>query len=193
MRKIIILMIGMFLFSFAFVSADSIGTFKLNQKMQITNYCSSADCAYANITSIQLPDGSFTYLNEAMTQTGNDFNYSYTPTQTGTYTFKTCSNPNAETLCESDTFDVTPNGAKSSLGFYILIFVLIVGLMVWGYSAEDYTPIFMGSFIMVLAGLYVLFYGLDGLKDPVYTWGIGIILLMIGGYLGIRAGVDQFN
>lgn len=192
-KKILFIFVCLFLFSLTIVSADSIGTFKVNRKMQITNYCSTSDCTYANLSSIQLPDGTLSYLNAEMTQNGYDFNYSYTPTQIGTYTFKTCSNPEGDSLCESDTFDVTGDGLKSSLGFYILVFILAAGLIIWGYSAEDYTPIMMGSFVLVLFGLYILFYGLAGLKDTVYTWGIGIITLMVGGYLGIRAGLEQLS
>ena len=108
------IILGMFLISL--VSATNIGTFQVNKPMQIVNYCSTGDCTYANLTSISLPDGTVQNINSAMTQNGQNFNYSYTPSQTGTYGFNTCSNPLGVIVCDSDTFEVTPNGKEFSTG-----------------------------------------------------------------------------
>jgi len=35
-----------------------------------------------------------------------------------------------------------------------------------------------------------MFNGIDGIKDPVYTWGLGIITLMLGAYFSIRASIE---
>ena len=85
------ILIGIFLISL--VGATNIGTFKQNQQMQITNYCSTGDCTYANLTTINLPNGKIDYINSAMTQDGQNFNYSYTPSILGNYIFNTCSDP----------------------------------------------------------------------------------------------------
>jgi len=120
----------MSMFLITLVSATNIGIFKQNTEMQITNFCSTGDCTYANLTSIILPSGTVNYINEFMTQTENDFNYTYTPTQIGTYTFKTCSNPEGASVCESDTFEVTYSGqiASSSQG---IIYIILFGVMLF--------------------------------------------------------------
>jgi hypothetical protein len=126
-KLLIILMMGIMMFGI--VSAESIGVFKQNQEMQITNYCSTADCTYANLTRIILPNSTIINVNEEMTQIGNDFNYSYTPTLIGTYSFNTCSNPSGESVCDSDTFEVTTsgtqlNGSKTALNLGLLFLML---------------------------------------------------------------------
>ncbi len=39
-------------------------------------------------------------------------------------------------------------------------------------------------------GLYILFFGLDGIRDPVYTWAIGIIILMLAAYISLRSAYE---
>ena len=130
------ILIGIFLISI--VGATNIGTFKQNQQMQITNYCSTGDCTYANLTTINLPNGKIDYINSAMTQDGQNFNYSYTPSILGNYIFNTCSDPSGVKVCDSDSFTATPNGEEFSvaksisyIGFLILtLFTLI--MTIWG-------------------------------------------------------------
>lgn len=113
------------------VSAESIGTFKQSDEMQITNYCSTADCTYANLTRIKLPNGTVQNLNAEMTQTGYNFNYSYTPDLIGTYYFTTCSNPTGENVCEEDSFEVTLTGKYSGINqsaVYIPLIILLFGI-----------------------------------------------------------------
>jgi len=78
MKKIFIfLILGMFLLNLGFVNAENIGTFKLNEEFEITNYCNSGDCSYMNLSSITYPNGTVFYINEQMTKTGQEFNYFY--------------------------------------------------------------------------------------------------------------------
>ena len=133
---VLVLVFGMFFISL--VGATNIGTFKQGQQIQITNYCSTGDCTYANLTTIDLPNGTINYINSAMTQNGQNFNYSYIPSILGNYIFNTCSDPNGVKICDSDSFTITQDGktfsvAKSIgyIGFLILtLFTLILTL--WG-------------------------------------------------------------
>jgi hypothetical protein len=129
-KKILILMIGIFIL-IPFITAESIGVFKQNQETQITNYCSTSDCTYANITRIILPNGTINTINEEMTQTGYNFNYSYTPTELGTYKFSSCSNPSGVNVCEEDRFEVTPTGSpQESIQLWTRIFLILFSLSV---------------------------------------------------------------
>lgn len=108
-------------------NTESIGTFKVNTEVQLTNFCSTANCTYANLTQIIYPNGTIQNMNDEMTKEGNTFNYSYTPTELGEYYFITCSNPNGIANCDKDSFKVTPEGYDLSSGLsLILIGVLVI-------------------------------------------------------------------
>lgn len=145
-KKIYPIFFLMLLVSLTFVSAqgfkldntESIGTFKVNTEVQLTNFCSTANCTYANLTQIIYPNGTIQNMNDEMTKEGNTFNYSYTPTELGEYYFITCSNPNGIANCDKDSFKVTPSGDYGTenskdkiiiniiliIFFFILIFLL---------------------------------------------------------------------
>ena len=191
-KKIIFtLMLGIFLFSFAFVSAGELGTFKKDKNSTLFQLCD--DCTYVILDSIELPTKKMLFLNETMYKNRNSFNYYYTFSDIGDGHYNVCGDKNGKHQCEAIPYKVTPSGISDTLGFYILILVIVTGLIIFGYKVEDYNLIILGSFGLILFGLYILFYGLAGMKDPVYTWGIGIIILMVGVYFGTRAGLEQLQ
>lgn len=194
MKKLVICSLILMSLFITMVSAENIGTFKLGTNVEITNYCASGTCTYVNLSSIKFPDSSMLYINQAMTKNGNNYNYTFNGTTAiGEYTFVTCGNPDGVLYCDSDTFTVTPNGFVNSPLFYIIFIVLAIGLIVLGYSVEDYWLIILGGFVAILFGLYIIIYGLAGMKDTVYTWGIGIIVIMVGAYFGIRAAMETLE
>lgn len=123
----LILLLSMFLMSFT--STASIGIVTQNQEMQITNFCSTADCTYANITNIKYPNGTVSNMNEEMTKENNNFYYDYTPNDLGIYDFITCSNPDGIELCEKDSFESTPNGKDFTTGNSIIYIGFIIILL----------------------------------------------------------------
>jgi len=109
------------------VSADFLGTFQVDREMQITNYCNYGICTYINLTSLEYPNGTIEYLNIAMTKNGQAYNYSFTPTELGTYTFVTCGDPNVD-ICDKDTFNVNFNGEDNSIPTMIILLIFFVSL-----------------------------------------------------------------
>lgn len=192
-KKILIFIALAFMLVLPMVAAENIGSYKQNQEMQITNYCSDGTCSYMNLSSITIPNGTKVNYNIEMTKNVQDFNYTYTPTLIGEYEFNTCGNPSGNVICDSDTFDVTPSGFVGTLGFYILILILSLGIMILGFSLSDGWIVIMGSFGFVLLGLFILLYGIDGMKDTAYTYGIGIITIMVGAYIGVRSAIEQMD
>jgi len=91
----------------------------------------------------------------------------------------------------TQSFEVTPTGFTGTLGFYILILILSFGIIIFGYVAQDGWVAILGAFGFILMGLFMLLFGIDGIKDSVYTYGISIITIMVGSYIGIRAAIDQ--
>lgn len=165
------------------VSAESIGKdFQPNIQMQITNFCSTGDCTYANLTSIILPDGTVSSINSLMTKDGTDFNYSYTPPQTGTYIVKTCSNPNGVRVCDSDTFSV----GGGILGFFILAYILFFGLVIYGIKIENEWWSLIGCFGLLIMGIYTSFNGIDVYKNSI-TQVISYATIAIGLGVGFEA------
>lgn len=90
-------------------------------------------------------------------------------------------------------FEVTPTGFSGTLGFYILLLILSLGIIILGYYVEDPWVIVLGSFGLVLFGLFILLYGVNGIKDIVYTYGFGIIVMMLGAYFGIKGSLENLN
>jgi len=165
-KKIYItLILGMFLISL--VAAESIGDFKQNEKMQITNYCKVASCTYMNLTSLTLPNNTILNINTLMTKDGQNFNYSYTPIELGTYTFNTCGNPGGELICDSDTFLVTPSGKSGAdnMVFFIVVILLLYGLSITGFLNENAIMAIFGGMALIFLGIYMIQNGIVIYRD----------------------------
>lgn len=90
-------------------------------------------------------------------------------------------------------FEITPTGFSGTLGFYILLLILSLGIIILGYYVEDPWVIVLGAFGLVLFGLFILLYGVNGIKDSYYTYGFAIITMMLGAYFGIKGALENVN
>ena len=126
------------MFMLTFVTADSIGDgYKVDEEMQVTNYCQAGTCTYMNLSSIEYPNGTIIYLNSAMTQNGQTFNYSFTPDQVGTYYFITCGDSTVA-ACDKDYFIVTYNGeVNNDVAIYIVLLIFMMSLIVGYYKLSE--------------------------------------------------------
>lgn len=114
------------------ISAEKIGTFPINEEMQITNYCRAGVCTFTTLDSLEFPNGTITYPNTNMTKNGQAYNYSFTPIALGTYTFTTCGDSIIE-VCDKDTFFVNFNGEDNSIGTMIILLIFFMSLFVGYY------------------------------------------------------------
>lgn len=127
-----------FIFLFVFVillssiSAISIGTYKIDEGMQITNYCGAGVCTYITLQSLEYPNGTIDYPNINMTKNGQAYNYSFTPEDFGTYSIVTCGDSTIN-VCDSDTFFVNFNGEENSIATMIILLLFFVGLFLGYY------------------------------------------------------------
>ena len=89
-------------------------------------------------------------------------------------------------------FDVTPAGIGIANGptFYWIIILLSLGVVIFGLLMKDATITILGSFGLYFFGLYTLFYGVAGVRDTIYTWGISIIVLGLAFYISVKAAHD---
>ena len=127
-----------------------------------------------------------------MTKTGQNFNFTFCNTTTiGDYTYTVAGDKGGVYSTEVIGFSVSPSGFAGTIGFYILILILSAGVIILGFSKDDPILVILGSFGLYFVGIYILFFGIDGMKDPVYTWGFGLIVLCIAFYLSVRSAWEM--
>lgn len=128
-KLIICLMLGVFLISMASASLDTLGTFKQNDCINISQTC--ATCTYVNISSIGNNEDSNLISNVAMTNFGNgEWKYEFCETEIiGRYDVKGIGDVSGVDSSFAVYFDVTYGGdvvSPSQATLYaILLFVLI--------------------------------------------------------------------
>jgi len=91
------------------------------------------------------------------------------------------------------SFEVIPSGFNITVGLYIILLILSMGIVILGFYIQDNWVIVLGGFAMIIVGLLTLFYGIAEFKDAVYTWSIGLITLMLGAYFSIRGSVESLS
>jgi uncharacterized protein YxeA len=182
-RILIILLICMIILPVS-ASVETLKPAKLNQQYTIIQVCQ--DASYVNLSVSNLNGN--VLVNKGMTLNGTQWEYQFTPTQVGrhdvTFISNGCSDDNGRA---ASYFEVTGSGFIDSLGFYFLILILSFGVILLGLYMQDATIVILGSLGLYFIGLYILFNGIDGLKDPTYTWAIGIIVLMLAAYISFKA------
>ena len=179
-KKILLTMIlGIFLFSFSFVSAESIGTFKQGSTINITNYCRDGGCSGIDLISIKYPDGTTSSINEAMIMDGQTGYYQFSNTyQIGTYYFTTTG---SNGITNTDSFEIS----GGNTGFFVIIFLVFFGLTFYGLRIKHEWITLAGCFGLTLLGLYTSFNGIGMYKNDL-TQAISYITLLVGLGLGFE-------
>lgn len=118
------------------VSASSIGTFVINDEMEITNYCRSGVCTFITLESLEFPNGTIIYPNANMTQNGQAYNFSFIPDALGQYTFVSCGDSSVD-VCDKDTFFVNFNGEANNIGALIIILIFFMLVFLGYYRIND--------------------------------------------------------
>lgn len=168
--------------------------FQLNERIDYKKpcfnngtYCSgSATCNY----TIYNPDNTLLVDNQQGTNQGAYHNISFSVTNIGIYQVDMTCVDSGRNGAETLYFEVTGSGFNNTFGFYALILVFSIGIMVLGFWKQDAPIVILGSFGLYFLGIYILFYGLGGIKDPVYTWGSGLIVLAIAFYISARSSYE---
>lgn len=181
-----------FLSSLSYLSADYL-PHKQNTDLEFS--ITSNNATQCNVTSMDYLDGSI-FLNQVMDKNGQTFNSTILSgnfSTLGDYCFNIVCSDSVNIQTGSVCREVTPNGTTDTIGFYFLILILSLGIIVIGYYMQDATVVILGSFGLTFIGLYILFNGIVGIKDTTYTWAIGIIILCLAGYIGLRASQEMLN
>lgn len=186
MKQIMFLLTVLFLVGLVSAEVSSLGNFKMAECVEVLQTC--ANCSYVNITSITHPDSTVSLTDTVMTKSGFRYNYTYCDTnEIGQFTVAGVGDVDGIDTVFAYSFGVTPSGFTGTLGFYFLILILSLGIMVLGFFLKDAPIVILGSLGLYFIGLYILFNGIDGIRDPVYTWALGLIVLGVAFYISSKA------
>lgn len=143
------------------------------------------------LTKINAPSGVIT-IEQTDTSTGTfEFNIlSGNFSSIGTYCMNIVCTDGTDTTTGKECREVTTDGLQVSNTFYFLILALSLGIVIFGIAIKDAPVTILGSFGLYFISIYTLFNGIVGIKDPVYTWGIGLIILGLAMYISIRSAYE---
>ena len=150
-------------------------------------YCS--DSAVCNFTIFN-PDNTLLIDNERATNQGAYHNLTFTTTEIGIYQVDMTCLDGILNGAETMYFEITGSGFNDTFGFYIMVLIFSVGVMVLGFWKQDAIIVILGSFGLYFLGLYILINGLAGFRDPIYTWSSGIITLFLAAYISSRSSYE---
>ena len=177
------------MFSFASADLEFMKPAELNKPYLVVQTCENA--TYVNIT-ISNKDG-LVRENQGMSLNGSgNFIYSLTNTQIGRHDVTGICDVNGIPKPFATYYEVTPSGLTGTLGFYFLIVILSVGVILLGFYVRDPTITVLGTLGLYFLAFYVLFYGIDTIKDPIYTWAFGLITLGSAAYISIKAAYEGY-
>ena len=151
----------------------------------------STSCTYHLYSKFE--EGEHIYTNNLVTKFTNDRDFEVSLkganfTEVGEYCDLIECNTSTQTGGLERCFIVTTTGIDLSSSFFWLILVLVFGLVIFGYWREDYTLTILGSFALTFVGLYLLFYGIEGVKNSMVN-AISIITLAVAGYVMAASGL----
>lgn len=172
-------------------STIELGVVKQFECVELYQTCPT--CTYSDVRAIQYPNKTIITIDWTMNKTNSDFTYNFCDTPLlGEYMFTVYGDKGGLSYeaSEDGFFEVTPSGDSNLGNYYWMILLLSIGVIALGFYKEDATITLLGSFGLYFVGLYILFYGIDGIKDTIYTWGIGIIILSLAGYVSIRSAME---
>lgn len=194
MRLLALFLIGIFL-----ISLGSAGTeiYKINTPTNLQFTCTLNNAIPAGASfNITITDREGNYLinnQQAQEQGSGAFNYTTTFTKLETYKVQMFCTDGTYSYSDEGYYEITPTGFTGTLGFFVLILLLSFGVIILGFYIQDAIIVILGSFGLYFVGIYILFFGLDGIKDPVYTWAIGLLTLVLAAYISIRSAYESME
>ena len=180
----------MFLLSLTIVSAGSYDEAKIDTPVYYS--FTSNNATQCNLTTGNTPSG-LVEINQIATKNGQTFNVTVDKTyvdELGKHCFNlVCTDG---TTIETGDFcrQVTPNGYLDSVGYYFLILILSLGLVLIGILLRDGPITILGSFGLYFLGIYILRFGIVGVMDPVFTWATAIIVLALAFYVSVKSAYE---
>jgi len=171
----------------------ALAIYRQNNCINLYQICSN--CTYNNISNVLYPNSNIAGSQVIMTRIGNAYNYSSfcNTSIIGTYIVNGFGDLDGVNAVWSYTFEITPSGNANNPNFFYFALIFSVGMIILGFSLKNAPITILGSFGLVFVGLYILLYGINGVRDTIYTWGWGIILLGVAGYIAIKSSYEMIE
>lgn len=163
-------------------------------------YCSSQTICNSTIID---PRGVVVLDNALETNQVAFYNITLSAANTGEigeYTqSRTCYDPAGDVTgsgFEEKPFLITPSGSDAnSLSNLILMGMALIlsgGVIIFGFSKSEPYIVILGSFVLVLLGLFTLLNGIGNYRNELTQWS-SIIISLIGGYISVRSGLEVMD
>ena len=93
------------------------------------------------------------------------------------------------------SFLVNPSGFEfeNSSGFYWVMLLILVGIIILGFSIKEHWFVILGGMGLIMLGIYTINNGLLGQKDMFMTWGVALFEITVGAILSIGAGIQKMD
>lgn len=187
--------------SITLVSAeDPSQSFEVGKSAKILFSCSYANSfcnasTTCNVT-INNPDSSLLISNKQATKIDYQYNYTLNPSQTltiGEYKVNAiCFNGATASDVKTFSININPSPYPTVSNYYWLILIIVYFLISLGIWKQDITITLLGTLGLYFIGLYILFYGVDIIKNT-YTNAFAFINLGVAFYLSARMAMEYFN
>ncbi len=162
------------------------------QFTNLTFSITSNNATSCNVSDYIFPGGVVS-LNESMSRVQQTFSAKITANNfsvSGDYCFNIVCFDGVGYDTGSYCREITPSGLSDTLGFHFLILILSAGVIVLGFWITDGPIVILGSFGLYFIAYRILFFGIDGIRDPIYTLSIGSIILMVAAYISIKSSYE---
>jgi len=190
MKKIFLtLILSIFLIGMVSASLESLGTFKQNENVRITQVCS--DSTKMNISSIAYPNSSVAISQVEMSSAGSgEFYYNFSDTlMIGRYDVRGISDGTCAGTFAT-TFTITPSGGvENNTLFFIILILIASGLLVCSFIFDNYIFAFFSGISFLIAGVYGMIYGYGNITN-LYTQMISLVIIGVGAITTIISGLD---
>lgn len=189
-----VLLLALLLIPLISAAQSTLGTFKQNECINLLQTC--ALCTYNNISTVIYPNSTQALGQTAMTKVGTVYNATFCNTSvSGTYIVNGYGDLNGDgiNVVWSYTLQVNPvGGAENNTTFFIVLGVISLGLLIFGFVFENYIFAFFSGLAFLITGVYGIIYGYGGLTN-LYTRAASAILIGIGMIITVLSGLNLAN
>ena len=92
----------------------------------------------------------------------------------------------------SKCLTVSPLGYNGLIGYYFIFIIIVWAIFLIGLWKKDESFAMLGIIGFYIVSLYILIFGIDGMKDWL-TNGLGVIHLGVAFYTSIRFGIETLE
>ena len=191
MKKILLtIIIGMFLINL--VSAYS----PHEQETPWNVIISSNNATSCNVSYLKYPSNSVITLNAAMHKDGTSFNYTLAYgnfTGLGDFCAGISCTDGTTNEVGSVCREVTPSGYAGTFQLYIIILIILMAIVILGFSIKEAWFVILGGMGFIILGVYSLNSGIVGFRDMFMTWAISLFEITIGTILSVGSAIEKID